>query len=351
MTKVHHQILVLVSFVKDGNALLPFGSDIRFSDNSVNVLGLDDQHHFGLSYFPPLPIDISQFGSPWWNEYWSRAFVDKYNLTNLGITNFTKTYYGPVYDSNALATGNLNLSNLALVGVLAFDREVQTQFEPLFASLNNMLQLCSNLLVSGINNIIPELRLIKTALDTLDIDVGDVSITTDDITTQLQNIYTILASQNANQAAICSAITNKDNQSNIVSELNKIFINNFEGVEYSALKLDTNVLSAIPDGSRTRYTLTSILARLMSLLTSDRRTLSSYFYDYNSSNFRTSNSSLFENATKTSFQNLHDITEKLNNIETKLEQNLPFATLTDVTLNVDTVKKCVTQDIKENSEI
>lgn len=332
MTKVHQQLFLLVQFIKDGDALLPCGSDLTFSDNSVVVGGLDTTNHFSLAYFPPLPIDINQFGSAWWNEYWDRAFSSKYNLSSLGISNLSKSYLGPVYDSNALVSGNISFSNLLLGGLISFDYEIETQFEPLFDGLNSMIQLCSNLIVSGINNIIPELRLIKTALDTLDIDVGDVSITTDDITTQLQNIYTILASQNANQAAISSAINNKDNQSNISNALYDLF----------TFKTSNN------DDKYSVFTGNSISgfnSRNFSLATSINRVRQCFEIDNNQVYNSTNPSSKFLRFLQTfcsadftsniplstikSSSFLKIISDKLGNIETKLEQNLPFTTIVE----------------------
>lgn len=256
--------------------------------------------------------------------------------------------------------GNYNsassLNNSFYMMILNITSAVDTDFDVNFNNLVNSITGLSNLFNTAFNTQNLALQAITTALNNLQINIGDVDISgVDDIVTQLQNLYTINASQNANLSQlshlsnIVSAITNKDNQSDIRDELRYIFtqsVNNdtyrlVNGVYNLSIFKNYNVanaLNSIDTLSRSLFykriaNISDKLSAVNDSVSNNTSTeqnnkliynLYKLFRSFVSTDKSISNIDLAEIVDTSFFKSISD---KLQDIETKLENNLPFSTI------------------------
>ena len=269
-----------------------------------------------------------------------QTFISR-ELVDNGVSIPSNAVSGLFYDNTYKMSGLDILNNVATeLLVFTADREYLLYIFPIGVTSFRATSTRSNVYMSGVPELSQnDIDYLKNLSSDSTVDFSTIVTALNSITSALSALTNLTNLSNLSNltdlANIITAITNKDNQSNITAELDKIFISKFDNVDYSLMKPDTNILSSISSSYRTRYTLSGILTRLMSLLTSNKRNLDIYFSDFSSNTFRQNNQSLFESSAKTSFQNLQDISTKLENIETKLEQNLPFTTLAQVDVVTD----------------
>lgn len=304
-------------------------------------------------FYPPLPIDFGQFGVAWAVQAYN-ALANKYNLATVSTENALMV--GVYYVADGNNSSHAKVNNAMLLVNIPIVQHIQTNFDTNFDNLVNSITGLSNLFNTVFNTQNLALQAITTALNNLQINIGDVDIAgVDDIVTQLQNLYTINASQNANLsqlsqlANIVTAITNKDNQSDIRDELRYIFTQSVSNNSYRQIGGVNNLSVFKGYNTNTELSNVSALARsnLRMCLSNISNKLSSVNDSYNNSTSTDNSRKLLYNIDKilralcssdesiTNFDiteivntsYLKSISDKLQNIETKLEENLPFANL------------------------
>lgn len=310
------------------------------------------------NYYPSLPINFEQFASGWLSESLEEICISKgipnrfHDILYRGIS-YPNTHSFNSYDGYAGSILNY---------LVRYDSDIETDFDTNFDKLVTSITSLSSLINTAFSSQNLALQAITTALNNLQINIGDVDIAgVDDIVTQLQNLYTINASQNANLsqlsqlANIVSAIANKDNQSDVVDILKTIFVYETQNAKESVFKYQGGInltsnqsrSTSIPNLFRSLIEcfLTGSLGvgsnpvsiNLNSKLFTNLLALNGYQND----DMAQVPNNVNLNITSSVFKQIRD---KIQNIETKLENNLPFTTLNDITLNVDTVKKnCITE--------
>lgn len=310
-------------------------------------------------FYPPLPIDFGQFGVAWAVQAYN-ALAGKYNLATVSEANaqIVGVYY--VADGNNTTYAKVN--NAMLLVNISIVQGIQTNFDTNFDNLVSSITSFSTLFTTLFATQNTALSAITTALNNLQINIGDVDISgVDDIVTQLQNLYTINASQNANLsqlsqlANIVSAISNKDNQSSIVNTLldcfsYRISSDNYRRNVFNGQRLDNgNILAS------NSVSLALMLTKIRNCFvnasyvetdpTNSQKFVQNIAQSLNQYTVGESSVNTLKLGSVTA--KLDNINNQLQNIETKLENNLPFTTLNDITLNVDTVKKNCISELKD----
>lgn len=170
------------------------------------------------------------------------------------------------------------------------------------------------------------------------IDFSTIVTALNSITTALSALTNLSNLSNlADLANIITAITNKDNQGNIVDILSKIFTykSSSTSAQYSSIS-GQNIITGVGSDSTS---LSAIINRFRNVFCSNVNNAVANTSNTNKLLFYLLTLSSDANNGNASFMlnnsNLKAISDKLNNIETKLEQNLPFTTLSQVDVVTD----------------
>lgn len=335
---------------------------IKIVPNTFSLGSLGDISFNGYSddnivrnYYPSLPIEFDQFASGWLSESLEEICISKgipnrfHDILYRGIS-YPNTHSFNSYDGYAGSIINF---------LVRYDSDIETDFDTNFDKLVSSITSLSNLFNTVFNTQNLALQAITTALNNLQINIGDVDISgVDDIVTQLQNLYTINASQNANLsqlsqlANITSAITNKDNQSVISNSIIDCFSYRVSSDDYrrnvfNGQRLDNgNILNSNTVSLALMLTKIRNCFADSSYVETDPSNTQKFIQNIAQSlnQYNVGSSSVNTLKQGSVITKLDNIKSSIDSIETKLENNLPFTTLNDITLNVDMVKKnCITE--------
>lgn len=322
-------------------------------------------------FYPPLPIDFGQFGVSWAVQAYN-ALANKYNLATVSTDN--ALIVGVYYVADGNNTTHAKVNNAMLLVNIPIVQQIQTNFDTNFDNLVNSITSLSNLFNTAFNSQNLALQAITTALNNLQINIGDVDISgVDDIVTQLQNLYTINASQNANLtqlsqlANITSAISSQDNQTQIVSMLNKLRGVFTSGQPSSSDTVTDNykLLQSVIEELRYIFTTQGSKStirqvdggnnisvfkqfvgaeNLQNQTNLGRSTLAQTLSRISNKLSSVSDSPLNSDSVINDNKLLYNLKNSIDNIETKLENNLPFSTI----VNNDII---LSEDIKTDTKI
>lgn len=285
--------------------------------------------------------------------------------SNASISIPTNAVAGLFYDNTYKLDGlKLTLNNLT-ANDFSFDF-AKDYFLYVFPSGYSSIlatSVCSSSFMSGI----PELSqndkdYLKNLSDNSTIDFSTIVTALNSISSALSalsNLSNLTSLSNlADLANIITAIQNKDNQSDIVNSLVKIFTYTVQSSNrvrsiFTGVDLNTKVNSSYDNQNL------SIQAKLTGLINS----LSSYSFAYNGdlTNISANEKLLYriQSCLSSSISRLSTLSEIssnsflscnnviLDNIETKLEQNLPFTTI----VNNDYIDNCVSATVAYNKKI